>query len=161
VNLPLSARTLEAFSDKVRRNNQVAARSQSKPAALDAIKHVFYVIKENRTYDQVFGDLPGGNGDPRLTLFGEDSAPNHRELARRFGIYDNFYADAEVSADGHNWATQANATDYIDKTWPFNYSPSRRGGQRGYDFENAPSYPAEQLPADPSVFRSAAAQTVG
>ena len=132
-----------------------------KPPALDAIKHVFYVIKENRTYDQVLGDLPVGNGDPALTLFKEDSAPNHHALARRFGVFDNFYADAEVTAEGHNWATSANSTDYVDKTWPFDYSPARRGSQRGFDFGNAISYPAEFLPSDPSVFRSAASQTVG
>jgi YVTN family beta-propeller protein len=162
VNVPGSPRTLQAYTDKVKRNDQVQARAQTKPPALSAIKHVFYVIKENRTYDQVFGDLPGGNGDPALTVFNDDSAPNHHALARRFGIYDNFYADAEVSADGHNWSTQANATDYVDKTWPFNYSPSLRNGQRGYDFEDpALQYPAEFLASDPSVLRSAAAQTVG
>jgi YVTN family beta-propeller protein len=162
VNVPRDARTLQAFTDQVRRNNQVRARTQPKPPALNAIKHVFYVIKENRTYDQVFGDLGIGNGDPTLTIFKDDSAPNQRELARRFGVYDNFYADAEVSADGHNWSTQANATDYVDKTWPFNYSPSRRNGQRAYDFEDpAAAYAAELLPSDPSVLRSAAAQTVG
>ena len=68
-----------------------------KPPALDAIKHVIYVIKENRTYDQVLGDLGKGDGDPALTLFNEDSAPNHHELARRFTLFDNFYADADVS----------------------------------------------------------------
>src|SRR5207247_9622253 len=93
-----------------------------KPATLDAIKHVIYVIKENRTYDQVFGDLPGGNGDPDLVLFGDESAPNHRELARRFVLFDNFYVDAEVSQDGHPWSTQAMATDYVDKVWPFDYA---------------------------------------
>jgi YVTN family beta-propeller protein len=152
---------LREYTQQVRRNDQVEPRSQTKPAALDAIKHVFYVIKENRTYDQVFGDLPRGDGDPALALFKDDSAPNHRALALRFGVYDRFFADAEVSADGHNWATQANATDYVDKTWPFNYSPSGRSGQRGYDFEDAIAYPAELLPSDPTVTRSAAAQTVG
>ena len=66
-----------------------------------AIRHVIYVIKENRTYDQVLGDLGKGDGDPTLTLFDDDSAPNHRELARRFTLFDNFFADADVSADGH------------------------------------------------------------
>ena len=95
------------------------------------IKHVIYVIKENRTYDQVLGDLRGGDGDPRLTLFGRDVAPNHHRLAEAFVLLDNFYADAEVSADGHNWSTAGMANDYVQKNWPANYS--NRG--RGYDFE--------------------------
>ena len=95
------------------------------------IKHVIYIIKENRTYDQVLGDLPAGNGDPALVLFGRDVSPNHHKLAQGFVLLDNFYADAEVSADGHNWATAAMANDYVQKNWPANYSD--RG--RGYDFE--------------------------
>jgi YVTN family beta-propeller protein len=95
------------------------------------IRHVIYVIKENRTYDQVFGDIKEGNGDPGLVLFGEDVTPNHHALVREFVLLDNFYADAEVSADGHNWSMAAYATDYVEKTWPTNYS--NRG--RGYDYE--------------------------
>lgn len=95
------------------------------------IKHVFYIIKENRTYDQVLGDMPGGNGDTGLVLFGEYVTPNQHALARQFVLLDNFYADGEVSADGHNWSTSANATDYLEKTWPTNYGG--RGGN--YDAE--------------------------
>jgi YVTN family beta-propeller protein len=95
------------------------------------IKHVIYVIKENRTYDQVLGDVKGGNGDAALTLFGEDVTPNQHALARTFGLFDNFYADAEVSADGHNWTMGGVATDYVQKNWPANYS----GRNRPYDFE--------------------------
>ncbi len=95
------------------------------------IKHVIYIIKENRTYDQVFGDMKEGNGDPSLCLFGEEVTPNHHALAREFVLLDNFYADAEVSADGHNWSMGAYATDYVEKTWPTNYS--KRG--RSYDYE--------------------------
>ncbi|SMB87861.1 40-residue YVTN family beta-propeller repeat protein [Hymenobacter roseosalivarius DSM 11622] len=95
------------------------------------IRHVFYIIKENRTYDQVLGDMPEGNGDKSLCLFGEDVTPNHHALAREFVLLDNFYADAEVSADGHNWSTAAYANDYVEKTWPSNYSG--RGGS--YDYE--------------------------
>jgi YVTN family beta-propeller protein len=97
------------------------------------IKHVIYVIKENRTYDQVLGDMPEGNGDPELCLFGEEVTPNQHALARQFVLLDNFYVDAEVSADGHNWSMGAYATDYIEKTWPTNYS--RRG--RTYDYEGS------------------------
>ncbi len=97
------------------------------------IKHVIYVVKENRTYDQVLGDMKEGNGDPNLTLFGEDVTPNQHALAREFVLLDNFYVDAEVSADGHNWSMAAYATDYVEKTWPTNYS--QRG--RTYDYEGS------------------------
>ncbi len=95
------------------------------------IKHVFYIIKENRTYDQVLGDLPAGNGDVSLCLFPEKVTPNHHALTREFVLLDNFYVDAEVSADGHNWSTAAYATDFVEKSWPSYYSA--RGGE--YDFE--------------------------
>src|SRR5215831_19512334 len=97
------------------------------------IKHVIYVIKENRTYDQVLGDMKEGNGDSSLCLFGEDVTPNQHALAREFVLLDNFYDNAEVSADGHNWSMGAYATDYVVKTWPTNYS--RRG--RTYDYEGS------------------------
>jgi sugar lactone lactonase YvrE len=88
------------------------------------IKHVIYVIKENRTYDQVFGDVPEGNGDPSLCLFGERITPNHHKLARQFVLLDNFYVDGEVSADGHEWSMGAYATDFVEKTWPLVYRGS-------------------------------------
>jgi YVTN family beta-propeller protein len=90
------------------------------------IKHVFYILKENRTYDQVFGDMKEGNGDSTLTLFGEKYTPNQHKLAREYVLLDNFYVDAEVSADGHNWSLGAHANDYLEKTWPTGYG--RRGG---------------------------------
>lgn len=95
------------------------------------IKHVFYIIKENRTYDQVLGDLPQGNGDPNLVLFGEKITPNQHAIAREFVLLDNFYVNGEVSADGHNWTMGAYATDFLEKTWPTSY-----GGRGG-------SYPGE------------------
>lgn len=85
------------------------------------ITHCIYIIKENRTYDQVFGDLPQGNGDPSLCLFPERVTPNLHKLVREFVLLDNFYADAEVSADGHEWSMGAYATDFVEKTWPLNY----------------------------------------
>ena len=95
------------------------------------IKHVFYIVKENRTYDQVLGDIPEGNGEDSLCLFPEEVTPNHHRLAREFVLLDNFYVDAEVSADGHNWTMGAYATDYVEKTWPTSY-----GGRGGtYDYE--------------------------
>ncbi|MEX8546829.1 MAG: beta-propeller fold lactonase family protein [Mucilaginibacter sp.] len=95
------------------------------------IKHVFYIIKENRTYDQVLGDMTKGNGDTSLCIFPQKVTPNHHALANEFVLLDNFYVDAEVSADGHNWSTAAYATDFVEKTWPTSYGG--RGGN--YDFE--------------------------
>ncbi|MEI6074895.1 MAG: bifunctional YncE family protein/alkaline phosphatase family protein [Verrucomicrobiota bacterium] len=85
------------------------------------IQHVIYIIKENRTYDQVFGDMPEGNGDPKLCLFPERVTPNLHKLTRQFVLLDNLYADAEVSADGHEWSMAGYATDFVEKTWPLNY----------------------------------------
>ncbi len=111
------------------------------------IKHVIYIIKENRTYDQVFGDLKQngkavGNGDASLTMYGADITPNQHKLALQFGVLDNFYDSGEVSGDGHVWSTAAIGTDYLEKTWQQNY----RGGQRTYDFEGvvAQGYPLLQ-----------------
>jgi phospholipase C len=90
------------------------------------IKYVFYIVKENRTYDQVLGDMPQGNGDTSLVLFGKNITPNQHKLANEFVLLDNFYVDGEVSADGHNWSLSANAVDYLEKTWPTSYGG--RGG---------------------------------
>jgi YVTN family beta-propeller protein len=95
------------------------------------IKYVFYVIKENRTYDQVLGDVPEGNGDSSLVLFGKKVTPNQHALAKQFVLFDNFYVNGEVSADGHNWSLGAYATDYLEKTWVTSYGG--RGGS--YDAE--------------------------
>ena len=102
-----------------------------KVGAPSPIKYVFYIIKENRTYDQVLGDMPEGNGDTSLVLFGEKITPNQHKLAKDFVLLDNFYVDAEVSADGHNWSMASNADDYLEKTWPTSYGG--RGGN--YDAE--------------------------
>ena len=96
-----------------------------KVGAPSPIKHVFYIVKENRTYDQVLSDVPGGNGDTALLLFGEKITPNQHALAKQFVLLDNFYVDGEVSADGHNWSMGAYATDYMEKNWPTSYG--RRG----------------------------------
>ena len=95
------------------------------------IKYVFYIVKENRTYDQVLGDVKEGNGDTSLVLFGENITPNQHKIVKDFALLDNFYVDAEVSADGHDWSLGAYATDYLEKTWPTSYGG--RGG--GYDGE--------------------------
>jgi len=111
------------------------------------IKHVIYIIKENRTYDQVFGDLeknghPVGNGDPKLTMYGAAITPNQHKLALQFGVLDNFFDSGEVSGEGHVWSTAAIGTDYLEKTWQINY----RGAQRTYDYEGmvADGYPLLQ-----------------
>jgi len=99
----------------------------SKVGDASPIKHVFYIIKENRTYDQVLGDMPEGNGDSTLVLFGKKITPNQHALAQQFVLLDNFYVDGEVSADGHNWTMGAYATDYLEKNWPSSY-----GGRGGF-----------------------------
>jgi YVTN family beta-propeller protein len=112
------------------------------------IEHVFYVIRENRTYDQVLGDLPRGDGDPNLTLFGADVTPNAHALATDFVLFDEFYVDAEVSADGHAFSTAAYATDVVEKLWPTQYG--NRGGlyltEGGHAARNA--YGNLSAPAD-------------
>jgi DNA-binding beta-propeller fold protein YncE len=90
------------------------------------ITHCVYLIKENRTYDQVFGDVPQGNGEPNLCLFPEEVTPNHHALAREFVLLDNFYVESEVSADGHEWSMGAYATDYVERTWPLGYRGDKR-----------------------------------
>jgi YVTN family beta-propeller protein len=110
-------------------------------------EHVIYVIKENRTYDQVLGDLPQADGDRSLVFFPRAVSPNHHALAERFGIFDRFFVNAEVSPDGHNWSTAAYVTDYAEKTIPSNYS----GRGRSYDYEglNRDALPEDDV-AEPS-----------
>jgi DNA-binding beta-propeller fold protein YncE len=95
------------------------------------IHHVIYIIKENRTYDQVFGDLSEANGDASLTMYGEAITPNQHKLAHQFGILDNFYDSGDVSGDGHVWSTTASISDYVEKTWPIAY----RSKEHTYDSE--------------------------
>jgi DNA-binding beta-propeller fold protein YncE len=111
------------------------------------IKHVIYILKENRTYDQVLGDLakdgrPVGNGDPSLTMYGTAVTPNQHRLALQFGVLDNFFDSGEVSGDGHVWSSAGIGTDYVEKTWQQNY----RSKQRTYDYEGmvADGYPLLQ-----------------
>ncbi len=97
------------------------------------IRHVIYILKENRTYDQILGDLKVGNGDPSLVMYGADITPNQHKLALQFGVLDNFYDSGEVSGDGHEWSMAAITTDYNEKTWQIAY----RGKERTYDFQGA------------------------
>src|SRR4029453_11845473 len=105
---------------EVQRGNPVPIDFGSGPS--EQIKHVVFILKENRTYDQVFGAVPEGNGDPGLVLFGENITPNHHALAREFAMGDNFFCDGEVSIPGHEWTDQANTTDFTEKLWPRNYN---------------------------------------
>jgi YVTN family beta-propeller protein len=112
---------------------QLEARCLLSASTSTPIQHIIYVVKENRTFDQVFGSLGQGNGDPSLNLFGEESAPNQRALQRTFLTLDNFYADSEVSADGWNWLTGGLANVYVQRAQPQDYSNGDRN--RPYDFE--------------------------
>lgn len=89
------------------------------------IKYCIYIIKENRTYDQVLGDVKEGRGDPQLCLFGEQVTPNHHKIAREFVLLDNFYVESEVSADGHEWTVGAYASDFVEKSWPLSYGHNK------------------------------------
>ena len=140
---------LKASTEAVLESNRMKAAQETIQFAGGGsrIKHVIYIIKENRTYDQDFGDLskdgkPVGNGDPSLTMFGAGITPNQHELALQFGVLDNFFDSAEVSGDGHVWSTAAIGTDYLEKTWQVNYSRQ----QRTYDYEGvvANGYPLLQ-----------------
>jgi len=126
---------LGEFSKQVADRN--AARGNSDKVSFasgeNKIKHVIYIIKENRTYDQVFGDLGVGDGDPSVTMYGADITPNQHALAKQFGVLDNFYDSGDVSGDGHVWSTSASVSDYIAKTIPVAY----RGSEHTYDSEGA------------------------
>src|SRR5262249_354388 len=159
-------RRLYSFTQQTLRNNGLIGEAQSKLFnGPSPIKHIIYIIKENRTYDQVFGDLTkagdgsAADGDPSLAIFGagetarspkgapQNITPNQRALALRFGLLDRFFVNSEASADGHNWSTAAFSTDYVDKAYRWEYSD--RG--RTYDYEGfnrLPNYePFDGLPS--------------
>ena len=151
IRVPGSAQ-LSADTQMTMANNKIASIANPAPnplasidlSAQNGIKHVFYIIKENRTYDQVLGDLPQGNGDPNLVMFGRNVTPNLHALASRFVLLDNFYDCAEASGDGWPWSTQGQASEYVIKNLPYNYS----GRGRNYDFEGANNnYPVGGFPA--------------
>ncbi len=142
-------RGLKASTDEVVVSNRMKSAEETIAFASgrNPIKHVIYILKENRTYDQVFGDLEKdgkrvGNGDPSLTMYGEAITPNQHRLALQFGVLDNFFDSGEVSGDGHVWSNAAIGTDYLEKTWQQNY----RASQRTYDYEGvvADGYPLLQ-----------------
>jgi YVTN family beta-propeller protein len=129
INVP-ERKVLLKMTDTVIRNNSLAATLKYKslkensvkkvsvpqlPVQVSHFKHVVYIIKENRTYDQVFGDMPQGNGDTSLVHFGREISPNHHKLAETFVLLDNFYCSGVLSADGHQWTDEAYVTDYLEK----------------------------------------------
>lgn len=129
----LSGESLRALTARVAKANNWTASAASSSHAYPPFKHVIYVLKENRTYDQIFGDMTEGDGDPALLFFGLNCSPNHHALAERFGLFDRFFVNAEVSSQGHNWSTAAYSSDYVEKTTP----PGYQNNGRGYDFEGS------------------------
>ncbi|MFY9908969.1 MAG: beta-propeller fold lactonase family protein, partial [Candidatus Sulfotelmatobacter sp.] len=153
LNIPSTLGKLEELTQTVERDNLL----HNDPGTVkfagggNPIKHVIYVIKENRTYDQILGDLKLGdkkigNGDSSLTLYGQDITPNEHKLALQFGVLDNFYDSGEVSGDGHQWSTAAITSDYNEKTWQIAY----RGKERTYDFQGtvAGEFPLDHNESD-------------
>ena len=134
---PFNERQLEAYTQTAMDNSAYRDEKLFLPNPFPPIKHVIYIVKENRSYDQVLGDMPEGNGDASLVLFGEKVTPNEHKLARQFVLLDNFYVNGDVSADGHSWSTAAIGIDYIQKMWPNSYANRRDY----YDYE-------EQEPTD-------------
>ena len=135
---------LAGFTQQVVTDNRMKAAQEKIAfhAGANPIRHIIYIIKENRTYDQILGDESAANGDPKLTMYGRGITPNEHKLAEQFGILDNFYDSAEVSGDGHVWSNAAITSDYTEKTWQQSY----RGGERSYDYEGVVSgaYPLLQ-----------------
>jgi DNA-binding beta-propeller fold protein YncE len=151
-----SEKSLSALTAQVAQNDHfrsVGAKDQAITQFLRGkIHHVIYIIKENRSYDQVLGDLNRGNGDPALASLPQPISPNHHELARRFVTLDNFYASGEVSGDGWNWSTAARATDSVEKTLPVNYAGhgidyTYEGG--GRNINTGIAAPADRRKANP------------
>ncbi len=163
VDIP-SEKELFAYTQQTMRNSGLLAPAAKNLFAggISPFKHVIYVIRENRTYDQVFGDLETSgdgrkaDGDPSVAIFGagetaksptgktQNITPNARALARRFGLLDRFFVNAEASPDGHNWSTSAFSNDYIDKAFRWDYS----GRGRTYDYEGFNRLPSFDLPAN-------------
>jgi len=135
LNIRDAVRALEQSTEEVQQSNLMRGEAGALPfrAGGNPIKHVIYIIKENRTYDQILGDLKPGDSDPSLCIYGEKVTPNEHALARQFGILDNFYDSGEVSGDGHVWSTAAITSDYTEKTWQIGY----RGEERTYDYEGS------------------------
>lgn len=156
LSIASTLKDLPALTAQVMENNALRGKTDLLERAKAALKnpgieHVIYVIKENRTYDQVLGDVKRGNGDPSLTLFGRDVTPNQHALAERFVLLDNFYCCAEVSGDGWNWSTAGMASHYVSRNVPYGYS----GHTRPYDYEGTNNDIAIDTLGKPDVARPA------
>jgi YVTN family beta-propeller protein len=183
VRLPDAAK-LKEYTARVRADSRVPQilaafekkRPGVKPVPVPAragepslFEHVVYVIKENRTYDQVFGDIKGANGDPKLCVYGEQVTPNLHALAREFVLLDNFYCNGVLSADGHSWATEGNATDHLERqfggftrSYPFGDDPLAYSSTgflwdrvllRGLSFRNYGEYNDTKLKPERATFK--------
>jgi len=139
-------KNLAAYTRQVEEDNLIHSHGGKFEFAggTNPIRHVIYVLKENRTYDQILGDLPVGDGDASLTMYGADITPNQHKLALQFGVLDNFYDSGEVSGDGHLWSTASTTSDYNEKTWPIGY----RSQERTYDSGGSV---AEELPLEQGI----------
>ncbi len=146
ISLAEAERDREQFTADVVRSNLMEGRTGEITfrGGANPIHHVIYIIKENRTYDQVFGDITEANGDPSLVMYGEAITPNQHKLARQFGVLDNFYDSGEVSGDGHVWSTSAITSDYTERTWEIVY----RGKERSYDYEG---YVGDVIPMNAGI----------
>ena len=148
LNIPDIEKQLPDLTARVERENLLNSDAATIQFAQGSnpIRHVIYILKENRTYDQVLGDLKVGNGDPSLTMYGADVTPNEHKLALQFGVLDNFYDSGEVSGDGHDWSMAAITSDYNEKTWQIAY----RSKERTYDFSGnvADEFPLENNEPD-------------
>jgi DNA-binding beta-propeller fold protein YncE len=135
LNIARINRDLPGYTQKVEEDNLLNTDPGKIEftAGKNPIRHVIYILKENRTYDQLFGDLEAGNGDPSLVMYGADVTPNEHKLALQFGVLDNFYDSGEVSANGHLWSDASAASDYMEIIWPIIY----RGSERPEDYGNA------------------------
>jgi YVTN family beta-propeller protein len=128
---PFTSAQLDAYTKTATANSAYNDDKLDTPNPFPPIEHIIYIVKENRSYDQVLGDMREGNGDASLVLFGENVTPNEHKLARQFVLLDNFYVNGDVSADGHSWSTAAIGIDYIQKMWPNSYANRRDT----YDYE--------------------------
>jgi len=166
IGLPLHDDQLDRWTKQVNQNDGFDRHDDSRDAAASVIprrpherspiQHVIYIVKENRTYDQEFGSLGKGNGDATLNLFGDESAPNARALARQFSTVDNFYANAEISAQGWNWVVAGNSNGYTEQTWAANYS----GRNHGYPSESNDPAIAPQRPDNAYIWQRLAHEKV-
>ena len=149
IDLKQAAKKHKALTKEVLASNRMQGRTGefAFKRGANPIHHIIYILKENRTYDQIFGDIQEGNGDSSLVIYGEAVTPNEHSLARQFGLLDNFYDSGEVSGNGHPWSTSATNTDYGERTWPITY----RGKEREYDSEGSVGNALPLLLGEPDV----------